>query len=82
MALRLIILCTPIARATVTIAGSPSGIAATAKLIPDIHIKKRDSPFATPVATTIKQITKQPQTNQRPRCSSRFSKGVGSCSSD
>ncbi len=47
----------PRARATVTTAGSPSGIAATARLTATRNIVSADSPRATPAAKTIAHTT-------------------------
>ncbi len=51
-----IIRCTPKAKATVTMAGNPSGIAATAKLIPAMHINNKGSPFSIPILTNVPKI--------------------------
>ena len=56
IALFLAILCTPRARATVTIAGSPSGIAATARATATRSIWATELPFSMPAAKTIALI--------------------------
>ena len=63
---------------TVTMAGSPSGTAATASEIPVTSIAKGLSPRSTPSTATAAQITRQPAAMVLPRWSSRRASGVGS----
>ncbi len=76
IALRRIILCTPIARAIVTIAGRPSGIAATARLTAEKNMSRNDSPRRIPIRPTSKQSTPHTSTSHFPSCVRRFCNGV------
>ena len=67
---------TPIAKAIVTTAGSPSGTAATAKLIPPKSICTTGSPLKMPIRATIAHIIRQKVTIISPSFSSLFCKGV------
>ena len=84
-ALRRAIRRAPRARATVTTAGSPSGMAATARLTATRNIVSGDSPRATPAAKTTAQTTKASPASPLPRVERRRWSGVWppacSCSS-
>ena len=67
------------AKEMVTMAGSPSGTAATARLTPVSSISKRGSPRRIPAPATMAQIIRQPMAIYLPSWSSFFCRGV--CSS-
>ena len=60
MAFLLTILFIPKANTIVTMAGSPSGIAATARLIDVMNISSRSLPCNRPIRNTKPHITRQP----------------------
>ena len=64
------------ASAIVTVAGSPSGIAAMAIVIPVISISKTGSPLKTPAAKTIRQTPIQMNATIFPSSPRRFWSGV------
>ena len=66
----------PSARATVTTAGSPSGMAATARLTAVRNIRSTGWPLATPTANTTPQTTSAATAMRRPRTASRRCSGV------
>ena len=68
------------ARAIVTVAGSPSGIAAMAMVMPVMSISKTFSPRSTPAPKTAMQTTRQMMATTLPSSPRRFCKGVGSLS--
>ena len=70
------ILCIPIASTIVTIAGSPSGIAATAKLTDVINISNGSAFVSNPIQNITRQITKAPIPNIFPVCPNFFCNGV------
>ncbi len=80
MAFCFTILCIPNANTTVTTAGSPSGIAATAKLTAVIKICNKGSPRTIPKMKTKIQIPKQANPNFLPNWASFFCKTVPSSS--
>ncbi len=63
---------TPRARLTVTIAGRPSGMAATARLTPARNMSCTGSPRAIPMATTHEHTPRQAMTRPLPSCARRF----------
>ena len=67
------------ARAMVTMAGRPSGMAATASEMPVMSISSTGSPRRMPAPATTAQISRQPTAMVRPSWSSFFCSGV--CSS-
>ena len=71
-ALRLSMRLTPSAKAIVTIAGNPSGTAATERDIPIISISNTGSPLNIPVIETTEHITKHPIAIYLPNWSSLF----------
>ena len=79
IAFRFAMRCKPIARVTVTTAGSPSGMAATAKLT---LVKKTSAnlpPRSHSRTKMIPTIARQQSTRTCPSCANRFCNGVGSC---
>ena len=64
------------ARAIVTVAGSPSGIAAIAMVIPVMSISKTFSPRRTPAPKTAAQTMRHIIATAFPSSASRFCKGV------
>ena len=66
----------PSASATVTTAGRPSGMAATARLTATRNIVSGDSPRATPAAKTSAQTTKASPASALPSVERRFWSGV------
>ncbi len=78
IALRRAIRCTPRARTIVTIAGRPSGMAATARLIPAKNIVKTCSPRYIPIKVTRVQTRRQIMIRYLPSCPSLTCSGVNS----
>ncbi|OPZ51246.1 MAG: hypothetical protein BWY92_00291 [Firmicutes bacterium ADurb.BinA052] len=72
--------CTPMAMTMVTIAGSPSGIAATAKLTAVRNMSKAPSPRARPAMNTPAHMSSAAIPSFLPRISSLRWSGVVSCS--
>ena len=76
IALRLIIRCTPSASAIVTMAGSPSGIAATARLTPARNMPYGGCPCKMPAMTTMTVKPSATTIKILPSCSSLCCSGV------
>ena len=76
MALRAAIRCTPRARTRVAAAGSPSGIAATARLAAVRSISSAGKPRTTPTRKTRLQSAPAAATRKRPTCASSRCRGV------
>ena len=76
-ALRCNIRCEPSASATVTTAANPSGIAATAILMPVSSSTSKSSPRSSPSTTTSTIIASATTASTRPRRSRRRCSGVG-----
>ncbi len=76
IARRRIIRCTPRAREMVTMAGSPSGMAATARLTPAMNIWYRGRPRQKPRRVTARQMARQAVTRIFPRRLRRRCSGV------
>ena len=72
----------PIASETVTTAGSPSGMAATARLMPESSISRTSSPRRIPVTVTHAQMSRQQTRMTLPRLLSRFCSGVCSTAAE
>ena len=66
----------PSASATVTTAGSASGIAATARLTATRNITRGASPRSTPIPKSTAQSTRIPIASRRPKAERRFWSGV------
>ncbi len=76
---RLSILWAPIAKVMVTTAGNPSGITATATLIPASSSKTIDSPLRIPRIIIMTDMSIPNRARALPSLSSRLCNGVGSC---
>ncbi len=76
IAFRAAILCTPKARTMVTIAGNPSGTAATASVTAVINIPNGSCPRRTPITKMPTQIRMTEKPNCFPKTFSFFCKGV------
>lgn len=68
---------TAMAKEMVTMAGSPSGTAATAKLSPVSSMERGSSPRISPIRLTAPQMPTHPKAIHRPSLLSRCWRGVG-----
>ena len=68
--------CTPIASTIVTMAGSPSGMAETARETAVINISRTFMPFSSPTINIIAQAASAIMPRYFPSCASFFCRGV------